>query len=97
MLSDEEIKSRAKLCPYHRCLPTYMDDGWDYFNEHRFYCDKCKEKNPTPGKWNSFGYGFTSYLSKSAALNNWNKACLRRAVRIMKEAIAGNVDDEFDK
>ena len=53
------------------------------------FCPECAKKNPTPTKHNTFGYGFTSQSSASASKSNWNKACLRRHVRIFNDALKG--------
>lgn len=84
-----EFKKLPKVmdCPYHHCLPDYAQRPLGYTTEHIFYCVKCKEENPNPGKFNSFGYGFTSQYTKSAARANWNNAVHRRQLRMLKDAI----------
>ena len=53
------------------------------------FCPECAKKNPTPTKHNTFGYGFTSQYTAAASKSNWNKACLRRHVRIFNDALKG--------
>jgi len=75
-------------CPYHDCLPVYFKhelDVWQCW--HYWYCPECEKENPTPGKYNSFGNGFSSQYSMSAARANWNNAVHRRQMRLLKNAI----------
>ena len=56
------------------------------------FCRECAKKNPTPGKHNKFGYGFTSQYSWKAALRGWENACDRACKRLIKEQLkSGNV------
>lgn len=55
--------------------------------EHTFYCKECYNNNPTPKNHNSFGWGFSSQYSKTAARANWNNAVHRRQMRMLKNAI----------
>lgn len=49
------------------------------------FCKKCAKKNPRPSKHNRFGYGFCSQYSWQAALRNWNLACMRIYIRLVKD------------
>lgn len=56
------------------------------------FCRECAKKNPTPGKHNKFGCGFTSQHSWRAALRGWENACDRICKRLIKEQLkTGNV------
>lgn len=57
------------------------------------FCEECAKTNPTPGKHNKFGYGFTSQYSWSAALGNWNKACLRFVKSAIMKHLKGNGEE----
>lgn len=55
------------------------------------FCRECAAKNPTPGKHNKFGCGFTSQYSWKAALRGWENACDRACKRLIKEQLkSGN-------
>lgn len=49
------------------------------------FCRECAAKNPTPGKHNKFGCGFSSQHSWKAALRGWENACDRACKRLIKE------------
>ena len=51
------------------------------------FCRECAAKNPTPGKHNKFGYGFSSQYSWKAALRGWENACDRACKRLIKEQL----------
>lgn len=70
--SQTEFKKLPKMmnCPYHHCAPTYMSHKLSSNIEHSYYCESCHKDNPTPGKFNAFGYGFYSQYTKSVALAN---------------------------
>jgi len=51
------------------------------------FCRECAKKNPTPGKHNKFGCGFSSQHSWRAALRGWENACDRICKRLIKEQL----------
>ena len=55
------------------------------------FCRECANKNPTPGKHNRFGYGFSSQSSWRAALRGWENACNRACKSIIKAQLKGKI------
>lgn len=51
------------------------------------FCRECAAKNPTQGKHNKFGCGFSSQYSWKAALRGWENACDRACKRLIKEQL----------
>jgi len=91
----------TQLCPLHKCLPSYSCTVYNIQHDqldHFFFCEKCKlaskyvpptDKNAIDKIVDSFGYGFTSQGSPSAALHNWNNAISRLNRSLLKKAVAG--------
>lgn len=60
------------------------------------FCPKCAAENPTPGKHNRFGYGFSCQDTWQGALRGWNSACDRackRMILLHLKGSSGEVDD----
>ena len=55
------------------------------------FCRECAKKNPTPGKHNKFGSGFSSQYSWRAALRGWENACDRACKSIIKAQLKGKM------
>ena len=55
------------------------------------FCRECAKKNPTPGKHNKFGDGFSSQSSWRAALRGWENACNRACRSIIKARLKGKI------
>ena len=79
------MKELKKLkCPYHKVLPEHGIITYNsYSSDHFWRCPLCNKCNPTPKKFNRFGYGFWSSYGEIVALRNWNNA----VCRFMKRAI----------
>ena len=56
------------------------------------FCRECAKKNPTPGKHNKFGYGFTSQYSWRAAVRGWESACARACKRMIINSLKGEIE-----
>lgn len=81
-LNDITIKTMFTFDTLKNEFPAavlFPDINWTCF------CKMCAKKNPTPSKYNKFGYGFCSQYSWQAALRNWNSACIRSYKRIIKD------------
>jgi hypothetical protein len=55
------------------------------------FCRECAMQNPTPGKHNRFGSGFSSQHSWKAALRGWENACDRACKRMINDALRGRI------
>lgn len=62
-----------------------------FSTQYTVFCPKCAKQNPTLGKHNKFGSGFTSQYNIKAAMHNWNKACIRYAKRAIIDVLNGKV------
>ena len=87
----EIVGPSRKIMDSHAYLKCYERDTWLYeamlFQDINWtcFCEKCAAVNPTPHKHNRFGYGFCSQYSWQAALRNWNLACMRTYIRLVKD------------